>query len=160
MKTCCFTGHRKLFEQDNIQLTKNLENEINNLISQGVTTFLSGGALGFDQMCASIIIDKKQLNPSIKLIFILPCVEQDKFWTVNQKQIYKHLLSNADDIIYTSEIYTSNCMKMRNQELIQLSEVCLCALRNNHSGTAQTVRLANRKGIPVINILIKKEYRP
>lgn len=124
MQICCFTGHRQLSEQDNIQLTTTLENEINTLISQGVTTFLSGGALGFDQLCANLIIDKKQLNPTLQLIFILPCPKQDKFWTFNQK-------------------------------LIQLSDICLCALRNNHSGTAQTVRLAKAKCIPIINVLTK-----
>ena len=35
--------------------------------------FISGGALGFDQIAASLVITKKQQGLGIRLIFALPC---------------------------------------------------------------------------------------
>lgn len=55
--TCCFTGHRNLPAG---KIVKILDREIENLIDKGVTHFISGGALGFDQIAASLIIYKKE----------------------------------------------------------------------------------------------------
>lgn len=46
-QTCCFTGHRKLPQYKINALIKRLNQEVDNLISQGVTEFISGGAIGF-----------------------------------------------------------------------------------------------------------------
>lgn len=69
--TCCFTGHRKLPQNKIWQIVKRLDTEIDNLINQGVTDFISGGALGFDQIAASCIIAKKQMGKEIRLILYL-----------------------------------------------------------------------------------------
>lgn len=53
--TCCFTGHRRLPSDRIEQITKRLSDEIDNLYRQGVTEYISGGALGFDQIAASLI---------------------------------------------------------------------------------------------------------
>ena len=65
--TCCFTGHRRL-PKDKISLIHNrLNEEIDNLVQQGVTDFISGGALAFDQMAASLVIAKKETGENIRL---------------------------------------------------------------------------------------------
>lgn len=46
-KTCCFTGHRKLPRGKIESIIKNLDREVENLINQGVTDFIFGGALRF-----------------------------------------------------------------------------------------------------------------
>lgn len=38
----------------------NLSQEVDGLINQGVYNFISGGALGFDQIAAALIIAKKR----------------------------------------------------------------------------------------------------
>ena len=49
-RTCCFTGHRGL-PQDRVErIVMNLNKEVDHLIAQGVTDFISGGALGFDHI--------------------------------------------------------------------------------------------------------------
>lgn len=83
--TCCFTGNRKL-PQDKIEkIVLNLNREVENLIAQGVTDFISGGALGSDQVAASLIIAKKEMGQRNRLIFALPCKNQDEFWAEGQK---------------------------------------------------------------------------
>ena len=47
-KTACFIGHRKLHAKKIESIIYNLNREVERLIQEGVTTFLCGGALGFD----------------------------------------------------------------------------------------------------------------
>lgn len=152
-KVCSFSGHRKLSKINIEKIIRELNNEIEKQIEDGVRTFISGGALGFDQICASLIINKKTLDNNLKLIFVLPCKNQDKLWNEEQKKHYKNLLNEANEIIYIQETYTNDCIKLRNKKLVEMSDVCICALENNFSGTYQTVKMANEKGIEVINIL-------
>ena len=59
-KTCCFTGHRNLPLNKIEQITRNLDLAIENLINEGVSDFISGGAVGFDLIAASLIVAKKE----------------------------------------------------------------------------------------------------
>lgn len=117
-----------------------------------VTHFLSGGALGFDQMAASLVIAKKEMGQPVKLIFALPCKDQDALWTDGQKRLYRQLLAEADEVIYVSGQYHNGCMKKRNRYLAEHAQYCLCALHNPLSGTGQTVRFARQNGVVVINV--------
>ena len=151
-KTCCFTGHRKL-PIDNIENIKNrLSDEIDNLYNQGVINFISGGALGFDQIAATIVAAKKKSGKNIRLIFALPCRNQDEFWPAKEKAVYHYLLELADEIIFVSDKYSSGCMKKRNYYMVEMSAYCICALLDDHSGTAQTVRHAKQKELQIINV--------
>ncbi|NLO84719.1 MAG: DUF1273 domain-containing protein [Clostridiales bacterium] len=65
---CCFTGHRNLPAKKIEKIILNLDREIENLIAKGITDFISGGAIGFDQIAASLIIAKKKMgNAKIKM---------------------------------------------------------------------------------------------
>jgi len=52
-QTCCFTGHRRLAAAHLPETQKRLAQEVDALTAQGVTNFMAGGALGFDQIAAS-----------------------------------------------------------------------------------------------------------
>jgi uncharacterized phage-like protein YoqJ len=151
-KTCCFTWHRQLSQKKIEKIVKRLNEEVDRLISQGVTNFISGGGLGFDHITASLIITKKQQGADIRLIFALPCRNQDEKWTDRQKQLYHSLLSEADEVIYVSEEYTPDCMRERNFYMVDNSAYCICAFLRDISGTGQTVRYAERQGLQIINI--------
>lgn len=113
--TCCFTGHRRLPKEKIVHIITRLDHEVETLISQGVTTFISGGALGFDQIAAPLIVAKKGMGRQLRLIFALPCKNQDERWRIEQKELYHNLLSKADEVIYVSEEYHDGCMKKRNR---------------------------------------------
>jgi uncharacterized phage-like protein YoqJ len=150
--TCCFSGHRKLPEEKIEQIVKRLGREIDSLISLGVTNFISGGALGFDLIAASLIIAKKEMGRKIRLIFILPCKDQDKFWNDENKRLYRALLAEADEIVHISEEYTDGCMKKRNNYMVEQSAYCICALIRPQSGTGQMVRYARQMKLKIINV--------
>jgi hypothetical protein len=88
----------------------NLDREIEKCIAKGVTTFICGGALGFDQIAASLVITKKEMGRKIRLVFALPCKNQEKLWNAKEKTLYRALLKEADDVIYVSEDYDLSCI--------------------------------------------------
>jgi uncharacterized phage-like protein YoqJ len=150
--TCCFTGHQEL-PKGNIKKTiKHLNQEVDWLIAQGVTNFISGGALGFDQLAASLIIAKKEMGEPIRLVFALPCKNQEELWHSNQKKIYHNLLAEADEIIYLSEEYHDGCIEERNRYMVDQSLYCICDLMQSLSNTKQTIAYAREKGLTVINV--------
>ncbi len=150
--TCCFTGHRRLPAEKMQSIAKRLDAEIDRLIRLGVTDFLSGGALGFDQTAAAVIVAKRESGHDIRLIFALPCRNHDERWTHEQKRLWSALLLKADEIRYLSEEYSYGCMKKRNRYMVENSQYCVCALLYGRSGTAQTVRYARHRGLEVVNV--------
>ncbi len=151
-KTCCFTGHRRLHQNKVPQIIKRLNDEIENLVRKGVTVFISGGSRGFDQIAAALIIAKKKMGYDIRLLFALPCQNQDELWSDKEKSLYHNLLAEADDVHYVSEEYYIGCMKKRNQYMVDQSDYCICALLYPQSGTSQTVGYAQCKGLHITNV--------
>lgn len=150
--TCYFSGHRRLPREQIGQILLRLEKKIIRLSGEGIVTFLSGGALGFDQLAAKAGIDMRRKGLPIRLGFALPCWNQDVNWREDERRIYRNLLMQADFIHYVGERYAPGCMKARNQYLVDHAGVCLCALLHGRSGTAQTVRMAKEAGLRIINV--------
>jgi len=133
-------------------ITQRLENEIIKLIKIGVRNFCAGGALGFDTHAALIVLELRKKYPHIRLVLVIPCLEQYKGWDEDDKQIYNLIWKKADKVIYTSEEYHPGCMHLRNRKLVDLSNYCICYLTKPTGGTAYTVRYANKTGARIINL--------
>ena len=157
---CCFTGHRHIPADEYNALNQRLEDEIENLIHQGVRYFGAGGALGFDTLAALAVLRLKPAYPHIRLILVLPCKDQTKGWDRADKKIYNQILRQADKVVYVSEQYTPGCMKTRNRHLVEYSSVCLCYLTNPKSGTAYTANYAKQNGLRVINLAATSPQAP
>lgn len=130
-----------------------LHQEIEKLITKGVTDYISGGALGFDLIAASYIVAKKEMGSPIRLIFALPCKNHTEKWPAKAKELFGQLLGEADEVCYVSDAYEINCMKKRNQFMVDRAQYCICALLRNQSGTGQTVAYAGQKRRIMINVL-------
>lgn len=150
--TCCFSGHRAFTEEDISKIRERLDIEIVNLIEQGYSYFCVGGALGFDTLAALTVLNEKNNYPYIKLILVLPCQAQSKYWNKCDQKIYENIKSKADEIIYTSERYYRGCMHKRNRQLVDCSSACICYLNKSSGGTAYTVVYAKKCGINIVNV--------
>lgn len=155
MGSISFTGHRKLTDDKAVisqRLYKRLEEEIQN----GATDFNTGGAAGFDCVSAAVVLKLRNIYPYIKLNLILPCSngEQTEKWTEEEKTEFYRILSLANTVEYTSEYFYKGCMKVRNARLIELADCCFCYWNTNkqRSGTGQTVRMAIKKKIKIVNV--------
>jgi uncharacterized phage-like protein YoqJ len=151
-KTCCFTGHRCIPNGSLDNLKRQLKQEIEKLIQQGVIYFGTGGALGFDTLAAEAVLELKKKYPLIRLILVCPCPEQDRYWKEEDRKIYQKIKSRSDKVVYVSPHYTSDCMKKRNRHLVDYSGVCICYLRRRNSGTAYTVGYARQKGLVILEL--------
>ncbi len=151
-KTCCFTGHRSIPPMKQIALKRELKNTVQALIAQGVTEFRCGGALGFDTMAARAVCGEKKKNPLLRLVMMLPCREQTKFWSPADIRTYENILKHADEIVYTSEHYSQGCMHTRNRRLVEGSDVCVTYCERETGGTAYTVRYAQTQGLAVLHL--------
>ena len=155
MKNCCFTGHRII--KTTPELVQRLKAAIVSVIELGVTEFYNSAAIGFDAVSSQIVVDLKKIYSNIKLHLLLPCPpeEQTKGWNKSQIEKYNSILQAADSITVISGHYTRYCMKRRNERLVELSDCCICYCNNRRSGTGQTLKMAENKGIPIINLLLK-----
>ncbi|MGN1136762.1 MAG: SLOG family protein [Oscillospiraceae bacterium] len=151
-KNCCFTGHRNISDTD--KLREKLENILISLMENGTADFYAGGAVGFDILCEQTVLKLREEYPQTKLHLILPCHEDEQTygWTAENKAEYHRILLAADSIEYVSAQYTKDCMKKRNARLVELSDCCICYYKTRRSGTGQTVKMAETKGMKIINI--------
>lgn len=155
--TCCFTGHRKIAPEQQPAVIGRLKKTVEQLIVDGYCYFGTGGALGFDTLAAQCVLPLKKQYPHIRLILVLPCLEQSKHWPAQDVAVFENIKASADKVVCLSDRYTRDCMFKRNRYLVDHSRVCVAYLIHPWGGTAYTVEYARRKGVQVIDLA---EYFP
>ena len=79
-QVCCFTGHRRIPQNELKGIEERLEATITKLYSRGVVYYGAGGALGFDTLAAETVLRhrfipevvyKSLLNPDIPFVDLL-----------------------------------------------------------------------------------------
>lgn len=154
-QTCCLTGHRKLTPSEQGEIKKSLRAALLQLLSEGYRYFGAGGALGFDTLAEEAILELRTSYPEVKLILVLPCKDQEKFWRSGEIQKYREICSKADKIIYCSQQYRSGIMEKRNRRLADSASACLCYVKRKSGGAFFTSEYAKKQGLHVINL-----YKP
>ena len=153
MHTCCFTGHRRVPDEDFSLVSQSLRREILRLIrEEGIVRFLSGGALGFDTLAAEVVLEVAADYPNVSLVIVQPCADQARGWNVEDVRRYGEMLRRANEVVTLAPAYRPGCMQARNRYLVENSSVCVCYLAERSGGTAYTVRYASSLGLPVINL--------
>ena len=71
-KTCCFTGHRTLPQNERSEVQARLYIVLQKLIEKGIQYFGSGGAMGFDLLAAEVGLELRKRHSHIRLIMVLP----------------------------------------------------------------------------------------
>lgn len=151
-QTCCFTGHRHIPEADREKIKHRLETVITSLYQRGVCYYGAGGALGFDTLAAQAVLRLRERYPALKLILVLPCLDQTKGWRPEDIAVYNQIKAGADKVVYTSQTYTPGCMHKRNRYLVDNSGTCVCCLTKQTGGTAYTVQYAKSHGLNIIDL--------
>lgn len=159
-RACCFTGNRphKLpwgeneFAPQCIEVKARLQAELEELVRQGYTLFISGMALGGDTFFARAVLALKERYPFVKLECAVPCPSQPNAWTDAQKIEYSNILEEADYVTVVSPSYGKGCMFVRNRYMVDNSSVVMTLCYDEKGGTASTVAYARRKGLKVIEL--------
>ena len=157
MKACCFTGHRpdalpKVGTQAHETLLFQLRRTVRIAIEHGVTTFLAGGAQGFDQLAAEAVLEVKKTHPEVRLILALPGRDQADRWSTEAKQRYRAVLIEADEVWYAAETTATQSLFRRNRYLVDHADCCVAYLNKMSGGTYYTVQYALKANRYIINL--------
>ena len=159
-KTVCLTGYRSqklpwgFNEKDPrcIDMRMRTKEKFEESINEGYEYFISGMALGFDMICAEIVLELKEEYPHIKLVGAIPCKNQDRFWMESDRKRYKELLKRADIVVLISESYTEDCMLKRNVYMLEHSSRVIALYDGKAGGTKHTISKAKNMGLDIILI--------
>ncbi len=154
---CAFSGHRSLPPSAEEQLRRLLLQRIDALAEEGYTGFICGGAIGFDTLAAEAVIAARARRPALTLTLAIPCPEQDRGWSEQQRARYRAALEAADETVLVSPAYHRYCMMQRNRYMVDHSRLLVCYLTSDKGGTAATVRYALRRKLPVVNLALDME---
>ena len=152
--TCCFFGHRKLNESE--ELKSKLNEIIEKLIvEKQVDTFLFGSKSQFNSLCQEAVTQIKEKYPHIKRVYVraeYPYISED---------YNKYLLENYENTYYPEKIMNSGRASYveRNYEMIDNSQFCIVyydeqgAPTTRKSGTKIAIDYAKKKCKNIINVL-------
>lgn len=125
---------------------------VTELIDEGYSIFLTGGAQGFDTLAAEVVLSLKVDFPHIQLHLVLPYADQAKSWRESERARYERIKQQADEVRYISKHYSQGCLHRRNRFLVEHSSVCISYLCKDSGGTFYTVNYAEKNGLLVINL--------
>lgn len=154
-RRCCFTGHRpeKLSVPES-EVIAALEKEIRQAIADGINVFITGMAPGVDIWAAEIVIRlREQESLPLKLIAASPHPGFENRWSLDWQKRYARIMATADYKKDISPGYSRGCYQIRNEWMVDHSARVIAVWNGQPSGTKNTVIYAQRKGVPVINIL-------
>lgn len=131
--TACFTGHRpaalfKVYTATNMKqkLSEIITGIIRKCISLNITQFISGGALGVDQIAAKCVLELKKEYPFLKLIIAKPFPGQCLKWHPDQQVAYLDICNKADEVIEVSDgDYQIWKMHARNKWMVDHSSILI-----------------------------------
>ena len=144
--TVCFTGHRTIegvyYNPQNLGKNwlgvwnKTIE-IIYKLWQSGHKEFISGGALGFDQLAAQAVLYLKNHNIPIELWMALPFPGFEGKWPAASKTLLTGIVGCADKMFYVNQgTYAAWKMFARNEWMVDnASTVVAMYLPNTKGGT-------------------------
>ncbi len=157
--TCCFTGHREIYDEDRETLRRAVGREIEALIQKGYTSFINGGAVGFDLIAAGEVLRLKARYPKISLLLSIPSKEHEDTRYGTWQEDYNKAKAAATKVEYASELYRPGCEHERNRKMVDWSSAIIVYCRKKSGGSFYTLNYAKEKGLQIIMIDISPKKR-
>lgn len=144
--TCCFFGHRNIFEPVNDIVYEKICDLIEN---KNVTTFIVGDYGDFDKICTSMVRKAKQTHKNIKLILVRPYFSNE---LNTNKDFYRDLY---DDIIIPEEladVHYKQAIGKRNQWMIENSQYAIFFVKRQYGGAYNALKYAQKLNKDFFNL--------
>ena len=110
-------------------------------------TIISGMALGFDTIFAQVALELKAEGVPIKLVCAIPCLNHTSKWFKESVVEWQRIVDLADEVVYvTNAEYTNACMQLRNEYMVNNSDVVIALFDGTPGGTANCVKYAEKIG--------------
>ena len=158
--TCCFSGHRPTKlpwgyrEQDLrcLDLKMDIVQKLVEFYDRGYRTFLCGMAEGCDLYFAESVVMLRRVHPEVRLEAAVPFPGQADRWIEAQRQRYRELLQECDEVTVRQESYSPGCMMARNRYMVNRSSLLLACYNGEPGGTRNTILYAKDQGLEIVTI--------
>ena len=151
---CCFTGHRPdKMELGEKEIKPLIEKAIDDAIDEGYVTFITGMAMGTDIWAAEIVLERKKVNNNLHLICALPHPNFESRRSMTEKMRFSKIIKKADIVKEINDHYFTGCYQVRNEWMVDRSNLVIAVFNGQKSGTKNTVDYAKRKDVNVVNVL-------
>ena len=145
-KTVCFTGHREIPREYLAALPDRLDSMLDRLYAAGYRTFVTGGAEGFDTLAALRVLELRSRHADVRLKRSLP-------YGRTGSDSYRRTRAEADEVEYVAREYRRGSTLERDRRMVDESSACVAFyVAGRGGGTLYTVRYANYRRVPVVNI--------
>ena len=136
-RACAITGHRSIPENFDVEQVNNV---LEQLLQEGVSTFYNGLAVGFDLLCAELLIKLKMKHPGLRLIGCVPYYGQEKSFSAEDKKRYVSVLKSCDEVVVLSQNYYQGCCLVRDDYMVAKADVLVAYCTKKTGGAAYTVK--------------------
>ena len=144
-KVCTFIGH-SMFVKCRLSMEE-LKNTIENLINNGVKTFLIGSHGEFDEMCLDVCCSLKNEYKNIKIFKV--CTNLQTIMKENNYNENIEIISYPiENFHYKQQITKSNEMMIDSANLI----ISYVNEMNFNSGALKSLKYAKKKNKNIINL--------
>jgi uncharacterized phage-like protein YoqJ len=165
LKSVFFTGHRPhgLWGQHFYSNSKEVKDKykaqtnvlvmlVSELVVLGFHRFITGGAIGLDQMAAETVVNLRDSRfPQIALVIARPFPSQDAVWPQRVRDDFIRLCNRADLIRDISpDPYAPWKMQKRNEWMVDEAQIGIAMWSGSKGGTYNCVEYAQKKGKPII----------
>ncbi len=149
----CFTGHRpEKLTRNEKAIKEDLEKEIRQAITDGLTVFITGMARGVDIWAAQIVLSLRDEGCPVKLMCACPYDGFEEGWKREWQEQYKNILATADFVKYVCDGYSRSCFQIRNEWMVNHAARVIAVFNGEKSGTKNTIDYAAKVGVPVAYI--------
>jgi len=111
------------------------------LIMQGADEFFLGGYGGFDLLCASVLQQLKEESPRIRLVLVLPYLQNNMDIDGYDETVYPPLES----------VPKRFAISKRNEWMVQQSDIVVAYVIHSWGGASKTLEYALRKKKRIIS---------
>ena len=147
---CAFTGHRpERLRGMEAAVIAGLRKEILDAIENGHTTFVTGCSRGVDLWAATIVLELRRTNRSLRLICAVPFEGFESKWPIDWIKHYKLVRKQADWVEVICSGYSPDAYQKRNEWMVRRSGRLIAVWDGLPSGTKNTVDYAIARGVPV-----------
>lgn len=147
-KTCCFTGHKNLTQEQAIEALHLLIKRVNELTIEGYTHFISSFANDTDVLLAQIIGSFRYKNKNLVLEAVIPIENK-----LNSLDKIKYALMLYNKVTVIQEQRGHECFQKRNKYMIDNSDVVVTLWDEKTSKEAyNAVNYARSQGKEIIRM--------
>jgi uncharacterized phage-like protein YoqJ len=178
VRTVSFTGHRPHWDSKKDKLGTGysitnerasaygelMRKEIVKLMRRGAKRFISGGALGVDQIAYWTVHKLQREGCDIENILAVPFESQYSNWRSKELVAWYHaMVKRADEVVYVDTlpeystgaragVYVPAKMQKRNEYMVNNSDVVIAVWNGTAGGTGNCVNYAMRQNKEIVRI--------